>query len=73
MLIFKRLCLQVQIIQQAIQSFGGKERELNCYICLAHQNETLGVHLYFPFLRVYPEEALQITHEALRLLRKSMF
>lgn len=56
----------VRVVQRAILECGRNYRTKSqtdvatCVICVAYNNQKLGVHLYFPFTRYYPEECMHL-------------
>jgi hypothetical protein len=46
----------IRIIQKTLIKQGASPKCTRCYVCFSDQNHKLGVHLYFPYTKYYPEE-----------------
>lgn len=55
---------EIQVIQTAMVQMGAAEKEVTCIVCEAHENNKLGIHLYFPDTCYYPEECLMVAEYA---------
>lgn len=47
-------------VKQDERSEVNPSKLANCYVCVTDDNNKLGVHLYFPFIRIFPEEAMML-------------